>query len=163
VGIWLAVASSHPPARVRAMDVATGVVGTIATFLLARDPGVQPVLAASLVLVSLGVAQSLRIIDFRATCAGFSGGLIGLIGPSITVSWWWVALSGAIAGTLWSMVGPSVMPAFGGRIGLMAFMASAVSYQIADFLGGRGNAALLPPTGGLPTWVVVPVGCRAPS
>ncbi|MFM9017958.1 MAG: hypothetical protein ACKORG_00780 [Actinomycetota bacterium] len=158
VGTWLAVASSLPPARVRVMDIATGVVGTMATFLLARDLGVEPVVAVSLVLVTLGIAQSLGIIDFPATCAGFSGGFVGLIGPSITVSWWWVALSGAIAGTLWSMIGPSVMPAFGGRIGLMAFLGSAISYEVADFLGGRGNAVLLPPTDGLPTWAVMPVG-----
>jgi len=158
VGVWLAVASSHPPARVRAMDVATGLVGTMATFLLARELGVQPVVAVSLVLVALGIAQSRRVIDFPATCSGFAGGFVGLIGPSVTVSWWWVALSGAIAGTLWSMVGPAVMPAFGGRIGLMAFLGSAIAYGIADFLGGRGDADLLPPTDGLPTWAVVPVG-----
>jgi hypothetical protein len=161
-GMWLAVASSRPLARVRTVDIACSLLATLATFFLSRDLGVQPVVAASLVLITIGVAvQPLGLVDGRAARAGFAGVFVGLIGPSITVPWYWVALSGALAGVLWSLVGPSIMPGFGGRIGLVAFMSSVVAYGIADFLGGKGNVTLLPPTDGLPTWTVVPVGVAA--
>ncbi len=158
-GIYLAVRSSRPAAHPRFVDVASGLTSTLATFFMSRDLGVQPVAAASVVLVTVGLAaQPLGVVDARAARAAFAGAFVGLIGPSITVPWYWAALSGAIAGLLWSMIGPSIMPGFGGRIGLMAFASSAIAYQIADFLDGAGNVALLPPTAGLPTWTVVPVG-----
>lgn len=159
VGTWLAVTSSHPASRPRLMDATCALIATLATFFLARDLGVQPVLAASIVLLSFGLsAQPLGLVDDRAARAAFAGTFVGLIGPSITVPWYWVALSGVIAGLLWSMAGPTTMPGFGGRIGLAAFMGSAIAYEIADFFNGRGNLALVPPTDGLPTWSVVPVG-----
>ena len=158
-GIYLAVRSSRPAARPRVVDVASALASTLATFFMARDLGVQPVAAAALVLVTIGLAaQPLGAMDGRAARAAFAGAFVGLIGPSITVPWYWVALSGAIAGFLWSLIGPSIMPGFGGRIGLMAFLSSAIAYKTADLVDGAGNVALLPPTAGLPTWTVVPVG-----
>ena len=162
VGTWLAVTSSHPASRPRLMDATCALIATLATFFLARDLGVQPVLAAAIVLLAFGLsAQPLGVVDDRAARAAFAGTFVGLIGPNVTVPWYWVALSGVMAGVLWSTAGPSVMPGFGGRIGLTAFMGSAIAYEIADAFDGLGNLALLPPTDGLPTWSVVPVGVSA--
>lgn len=159
VGVYLAIRSSTFAAHPRVVDVASAMVSTLFTFFMSRDLGVQPVASAALVLVTIGLAaQPLGVVDGRAARAAFAGAFVGLIGPSITVPWYWVALSGAIAGFLWSMIGPSIMPGFGGRIGLMAFLGSAIAYKTADLVDGAGNVALLPPTGGLPTWAVVPVG-----
>lgn len=158
VGAGLAIATSSPPARVRLMDVASALASTLATFLLARDLGVEPVVAASLVLVTFGLAaQPLGLVDGRAARAGFAGAFVGLIGPAVTISWYWVALAGAIAGVLWSLIGPSVMPGFGGRIGLMAFMGAVAAFTLADLVGDRGNVSLLPVPSEVPTWSLLPV------
>ena len=44
-------------------------------------------------------------------------------------------IAGAVAGLLWSVIGPCVLPGVGGRLGLVAFMASTGIYWLGSVLG----------------------------
>lgn len=159
IGTWTAFADARAPARVRPVDVITATVCALATLYLSRNLGIAPLGAAAGVTASLGVAAiPAGAIDEQASQAGFAGAFVGIITPNITVPWYWVALSGVIAGVLWSMACRTVLQGAGGRIGMVAFMGSALAYGVADLFGDRGNAVLLPPTGTVATWAVVPVG-----
>ena len=161
-GAAVALSRSPLPPRPRMVDVVCATAATAATLVLSRDLGIPGLVAASLVLVALGVAvRPGRAIDEQASRAGYAGVFVGLISPDVTIWSGWVVLAGATAGVLWGLIGAGPMTGIGGRIGLVGFMASALAYWIADVLGDRGGALLLPPDGGLAEWVITPVGCAA--
>lgn len=159
VGAVHALRTSLPLPGVRAIDVITAVIATVASLGLAREMGVPPMVAASLVGVSLGVAALPGgPLDALSSGAGYSGAVVGLLTPQVTLGWYWVVGAGAIAGVLWSLVGPSVLQGVGGRMGVVAFMGSSFVYWLADLLGDEHNAVLLPGVNGMAHWVVIPVG-----
>lgn len=159
VGAVYALRTSLPLPRARAVEVITAVVATVASLGLAREMGVPAMVAASLVGVCLGVAALPGgPLDAISSGAGYSGAVVGLLTPQVTLGWYWVVLAGAIAGVLWSLVGPAVLPGLGGRMGVVAFMGSSFVYWLADLLGDEHNAVLLPGVDGMAHWVVVPVG-----
>lgn len=148
--------------RGRLVDVVVGAVTAFATLYLSRVLEVPPLVAASMVAVAVGVAMlGDGPLDPRSGAAGYSGAFVGIMPPTVTIGWYWVVLAGAVAGLLWTFIGPSVLDGAGGRMGTVAFMASIPVYLAADILHDRGNAPLLPPISGLAHWAVVPTGCIA--
>lgn len=159
VGAVHALRTSLPLPRVRAVEVITAVIATVASLGLAREMGVPAMVAASLVGLCLGVAALPGgPLDALSSGAGYSGAVVGLLTPQVTLGWYWVVAAGAIAGVLWSLVGPAVLQGIGGRMGVVAFMGSSFVYWLADLLGDEHNAVLLPGVNGIAHWVVVPVG-----
>ena len=158
VGAVHALRTSLPVPRARAVEVVTAVSSTVATLGMSREMGIPPLVAAALVAVVLGVmALDGGPLDAVAAGAGYSGAFVGLLAPAVTVSWYWVVLAGALAGVLWTLIGPAVFSGVGGRMGVVAFMASSAVYWVADLLGADHEYILLP-EGGLAHWTVVPIG-----
>lgn len=158
----IALRTSGPMGRPRVRDAVVAALAALATLYLARVLGLTVLVAAALVATALGVAMlEDGPLDARAGTAGYTGGFVGLMSPNVTIGWYWVVLAGLVSGVLWSLIASSALVGAGGRMGTTAFMASASIYHVADLLGDRGNALLVPPVEGLAHWSVVPVGCTA--
>lgn len=157
----LALRTSKPLGRVRLVDVVASTAAGIATLLLSRELGVPPLVAAAAVATALGIAMlGDGPLDRISGAAGYSGGFVGLVAPSVTISVHWVVMAAALAGVLWGLIAASVLDGAGGRMGATAFMASVGVYQLAKFLGEDG-VVLVPPVDGFAHWAVVPIGCVA--
>lgn len=162
VGGVMTLRTSGPMPRARAVDVLTATIATLANLYLCRVLEVPPLVASALVITVIGVAMLPGgPLDARSGMAGYTGGFVGLLTPTVTLGWYWVVLAGAVAGVLWSLIAPSAFVGVGGRMGATAFMASVGVYQAADLLGDRGTAVLLPPPGGIAHWAVVPIGATS--
>lgn len=158
VGAAAAVRASLPLVRPRAGDLIAGAAAAAMTLLFTRGMGVPALVAVSLVAILLGVMASRQgFLDRTAQGAGYAGAFVGLIAPGITLHTAWVVLAGAVAGLLWSVIGPCVLPGVGGRLGLVAFMASAGMYWVAGALGHESGALLAPGVDGLTHMAMVPV------
>jgi hypothetical protein len=159
VGALVALGASLPLVRPRAADVASATVASALTLLLSREMGIPALVSISLVAILLGVmAAPTGPLDVRAEGAGYAGAFVGLLDPSITVPIAWLILAGAVSGALWSVIGPSVLPGIGGRLGLVAFMASAAIYGVASAIGAEQPAVLIPAVDGLRHLAMIPVG-----
>lgn len=161
-GGLIALRTSGPPGRVRLVDVVTAAAASAATLLLVRGLDIPPLVAAAAVATAIGVAMlGDGPLDPIAGSAGYAGAFVGLVAPTVTIALYWVVLAGALTGLLWGLIATSAFAGCGGRMGTTAFLASILVYQLASFLGEKGDAVLLPPVGGLAHWAVVPTGCLA--
>jgi hypothetical protein len=159
IGAVHALRTSLPLQRPRVIEVAAAFAGAAATLWLVREMALPPLVGAAFIAVCFGVAALPDgPLDAMSAGAGYSGVCVGLLTPSITLGWYWVAIAGALAGFLWTLVGPAVMQGMGGRMGVVAFMASTAIYWTADLLGDEHNAVLLPGVDGIAHWAVVPIG-----
>lgn len=158
VGAVYALRTSLPVPRPRPAEMITAVAGTLGTLGLSRGMGVPTLVAAALVAVVFGVmAIGDGPLDSLSAGAGYSGAFVGLLAPSVTVEWGWVVAAGLLAGILWTLIGPAVFQGVGGRMGVVAFMATTAVYWISDLLGVDHEYVLMPENG-LPHWTVVPIG-----
>ena len=145
--------------RPRLRDIVTGAGATAMAMLLTRDMEIPPLVTVSLVAIVLGVMTvPTGPLDARAEGAGYTGAFVGLLTPTLTIPVGWVILAGAVSGLLWSVIGPCVFPGVGGRLGLVAFMASSAVYGVATALGDDRMQVLLPQVGGLAHAAMVPIG-----
>ena len=158
VGAVHALRTSLPLPALRPVEIVAATAATVASLGMAREMGIPPLVAAAVVAVVAGVAAlDGGPLDDVAAGAAYSGAFVGLLAPSVTVGWYWVVLAGVLAGVLWSLIGPAVFQGVGGRMGVVAFMATAAVYWLADLLGADHEYVLLP-EGGLAHWSVVPIG-----
>lgn len=158
IGAAAAVANSLPLVRPRVGDVVAGAAASAMGVLFTRGMGVPTLVAVSMVAILLGVMASRHgFLDRHAQGAGYAGAFVGLLAPGVTVPSGWVVIAGGFAGLLWSFIGARVMPGVGGRLGLVAFMASAGVYWLAAALGYENGMVLLPEVGGLPHMAMVPI------
>ena len=161
-GGLIALRASGPPGRVRLVDVVTAAVASAATLLLVRGLDIPPLVAAAAVATVIGVAMlGDGPLDAIAGGAGYAGGFVGLVAPTVTIALFWVVIAGALAGVLWGLIATSAFAGCGGRMGTSALIASILVYQAARLVGEQGDAVLLPPVDGLAHWAVVPTGCVA--
>lgn len=157
-GAAAALASSLPLVRPRPGDIAAGAAASGMALFLTRGMAMPALVAVSLVAVVLGVMGSRHgFLDRTAMGAGYAGAFVGLISPGLVVPSAWVVIAGAAAGLMWSVIGPRVLPGVGGRLGLVAFMASAGIYWLAAAFGEERGAVLLPEPNGLAHMAMVPI------
>lgn len=159
IGTAVALRTWGPPGPVRLVDVIASTSAAAMTLLLIRDLGIPALVAAAIVATSLGVAMlDGGPLDTVAGTAGYAGVFVGLVDPSVTIPLYWVLIAGALVGVLWGLISPALFRGAGGRMSTAAFMASILVYQVADVLGERGGAEMLPPVDGIAHWAVVPAG-----
>lgn len=159
VGAAVGVRRSTGPPVPRAQDVVAGAAGCALVLTLYRGLGMPALVALAITAVLIGmVAAPTGPLDPRGQGAGYAGAFVGLVAPSVTLPSAWVVGAGAVAGLLCSVIGPAVLPGVGGRLGLVAFMASAAVYWVAAALGTDHDAVLLPEVAGLAHFAVVPIG-----
>ena len=117
-----------------ALTVLGSVAGAAVTSVLQRRYGVTGVMASSLVgLLGAGVGFLLPTADLPA--AVFAGSFVGMtavtvapLGP--------IALAGAVAGVLCAIVNAlNAFPGYGGKLGVAAFVATALVVWITGSLG----------------------------
>jgi hypothetical protein len=158
IGAVHALRTSLPLPRLRAVEVVAATAATVASLAMSREMGIPPLVAVAMVAIVAGVAAlGDGPLDDVAAGAAYSGAFVGLLAPTVTVGWYWVVLAGAVAGVLWSLIGPAVFQGVGGRMGVVAFMAAGAVYWLADLLGADHQYVLLP-EGGLAHWSVVVIG-----
>lgn len=158
-GAWVGLRTSTPVHRPRVRDVFASAIATTLALLLTREMGVPPLIAVSLVAVTTGMMAAPRgPLDHLARGSAYVGAFVGLLAPSVTVPSSWVVLSGALGGLLWSVIGPDVYHGVGGRLGLVAFMASSAVYWVAAVLGYESDAVLLPEVDGMAHMAMLPIG-----
>ena len=162
VGAVVSVRASTRVPRPRVGDIAAGAATAALALLLVREMHIPALVAMSIVVVLVGMLVApWGPLDVRSECAGYAGAFVGLVPPGIVVPSVWVAGAGAMAGLLASVIGPSVLPGVGGRLGLVAFMASSSVYWFGTALGGVHDVVLLPEFHGLAQGAVVPIGAVA--
>jgi len=158
VGAVVGLRESLPLVRPRVRDVVAGAAAAGMSLFLTRGMGIPALVAVSLVAIVLGVMASRQgFLDRTSQGAGYAGAFVGLLAPTVAVHSAWAVLAGAVAGLFWSFIGPCVFPGVGGRLGLVAFMASAGIYLIADALGHDAGAVLVPQVDGLAHMAMVPI------
>lgn len=165
IGTAIALRTWGPPGPLRLVDVIASTSAAAMTLLLIRSLGIPTLVAAAIVATGLGVAMlDGGPLDTVAGTAGYAGVFVGLVDPSVTIPLYWVLIAGALVGVLWGLISPALFRGAGGRMSTAAFLASILVYQVADVLGERGGAEMLPPLTASPTgpWCP-PVRCRRSS
>ena len=66
--------------------------------------------------------------------------------------------AGLLAGLLFSVVGPAVLPGVGARMGAVAFLAGSVVYLLAEITGNDAPSILPADATGFGNWAMVPIG-----
>jgi len=161
-GAVAALRTSRAVSRPRLVDILVATAATGASLFLTREMGMRPLVAAAMIAVLLGVAAlDDGPLDGMSSSAGYSGAVVGLLAPSITIAGYWVVAAGAVAGLLWSLIGPAVFDGVGGRMGVVAYMGSAAIYPIADLVGANHNAVIIPSVGGMAHAAIIPIGAIA--
>ncbi len=159
VGATVAMGASQPLLRPRLRDVAAGTGATAMAMFMTRQLEIPELVTVALVAIILGVmAAPTGPLDVRSEGAGYTGAFAGLLAPSVVVPLGWVMVAGAVSGLLWSVVGPCVFPGVGGRLGLVALMASSAVYLVPALLGHNGTPVLVPQVNGLAHAAMVPIG-----
>jgi len=159
IGAVVAVRDSLRVPRPRVADVAAGVAGTALSLLLTREMGMPALVAVSITAIIIGMMVAPHgPLDVRSECSAYTGAFVGLLAPTITVPFGWVLLAGALAGLLWSVIGPYVLPGVGGRLGLVALMGSSFIYWLASVFGYEHNAVPLPEVQGMAHMAIIPIG-----
>ena len=159
VGGARALRTSLPLPHPRAIDIVTAVTATMGSLFLARTMGIPELVTAAIVLSAFGVAALPGgPLDALAAGGGYAGAFVGILTPDVRLGWYWVAAAGALAGLLWTLIGPSVLPGVGGRIGLVALMGSGGVYWVASLTGEESTPVLLPGMDGVAHWSVIPIG-----
>lgn len=159
IGALVAVRDSLRVPRPRVADAAASVVATALSLLLSREMGVPPLVAVSITAVIIGMMVAPRgPLDVRSECSAYTGAFVGLLAPAVAVPFGWVLLAGGLAGLLWSVIGPYVLPGVGGRLGLVALMGSSFVYWLASALGYEHKAVVLPEVQGLAHMAMIPIG-----
>jgi hypothetical protein len=151
--------TSRAVPRPRLVDVVIAMSATAASLFMTREMGMRPLVAAAMIGVVIGVAALADgPLDAMSSVAGYSGSMVGLLAPSVTISGYWVVAAGAVAGLLWSVIGPAVFDGVGGRMGVVAYMGSSAIYLIADLVGANHNAVIIPSVDGMAHAAIIPIG-----
>ena len=123
-------------------DVIASALGASAVAFIARGWHVEPVLAAAVV----GVLGALPILpaSIRSLAAPiYVGAFAGMTSPLVLAHPGWIALAGATAGLLYSLL-RSTWIGVGGKLGFLAFSGVSFAALIADRIGeSPGGAKLL--------------------
>lgn len=159
IGAVVGLRTFAPVPRPRVRDAAAAAAAAAVALLFTRDMGMPALVSVSLVAVTIGMmAVPSGPFDRRSQGSAYVGAFVGLIAPSITLPSVWVVVSGAVGGLLWSMIATSAFEGLGGRLGLVALMASAAVYWLASALGYEGSPVLLPEVRGLAHMAMIPIG-----
>jgi len=115
------------------------ILATIGALVAVRDslrvprPRMADAAASVCTAVIIGMMVAPRgPLDVRSECSAYTGAFVGLLAPAVAVPFGWVLLAGGLAGLLWSVIGPYVLPGVGGRLGLVALMGSSFVYWLAS-------------------------------
>lgn len=159
LGFVLSLVTSRPSRLPRAIDVTLGLCGAVFAQFLTREMKI-PVLVAVGVTGSIIGVLSLRDgpLDFMASASGYAGMFTGLLQPGPVLDWGWVLIAGLLAGVLMSVVGPTVLPGVGARIGAVAFLAGSIVYLLAQWTGTDSPPLLPVESRGLASWAILPIG-----
>ncbi len=161
-GAVITLRTSRAVLRPRLIDIGIAMSATGASLFLTREMGMRPLVVAAMIAVVLGVAAlDGGPLDAMSSGAGYSGSVVGLLAPSITIAGYWVVAAGAVAGLLWSLIGPAVFDGVGGRMGVVAYMGSSAIYLIADLVGDDHNAVIIPAVNGMAHAAIIPIGATA--
>ncbi len=123
-------------------DVIASALGASAVAFIARGWHVEPVLAAAVVGV-LGALPFLPASIRSRAAPIYVGAFAGMTSPLVLANPGWVALAGAIAGLLYSLL-RSTWIGVGGKLGLLGFTGVSFAALIAHRVGASpGGAKLL--------------------
>jgi hypothetical protein len=159
LGFVLSLITSRPARWPRAVDVLLAIAAAVFAQFLTRDMRIPVLVAMGITGCVLGVA-ALRggPLDFMSSAAGYTGMFTGLLQPGPTLPWGWVVAAGALAGVLFSVIGPAVLPGVGARMGAVAFLAGSVVYVVAEWMGATAPPILPGDATGFMNGAMLPVG-----
>ncbi len=159
LGFVLGMVTSTGVRAPRAIDVGMALVGVSISQFMTREMGMPLLVAGAAAGTFVGLACLPGMpLDAMSSGSAYTAVFTGLVPQSITLPSWTILLAGVVAGTLFSIIGPSVMPGVGARMGTAAFMGGSLVYFMADALGAERPPLLPPPHEHLPHWAVVPLG-----
>lgn len=159
LGFLLSLITSRAARRPRAVDMVLGAAAAIFAQFLSREMGIPVLVAMGITGCILGVmALPGGPLDFMASACGYTGLFTGLAQPGPALPWGWVVAAGLLAGTLFSVIGPAVLPGVGARMGAVAFLSGSLVYLIVG-ITGNDVPAILPADGtGFANWSILPIG-----
>lgn len=159
LGFALSLITSRPARWPRVVDVLLAVAAAIFAQFLTREMRIPVLVAMGITGCILGVAALPGgPLDFMSSAAGYTGMFTGLLQPGPTLPWTWVVLAGALAGVLFSVIGPAVLPGVGARMGAVAFLAGSAVYVVAEWTGSAAPPILPGNATGFMNGAMVPVG-----
>ena len=159
LGFALSLITSLPSRRPRARDVTLGLMGAVSAQFLTRELDMPVLVAIGVIGCALGIAAlPSGPLDFMASAAGYTGVFTGLLQPGPTLPWAWVVVAGLLAGVLFSVIGPAVLPGVGARMGAVAFLVGSVVYWCAERTGTDAPSLLPVDTTAFSNWALLPVG-----
>ena len=159
LGFLLSLITSRPARAPRGIDVVVAVLAAVFAQFLSREMRIP-------VLVALGITGGILgcaalpggPLDFMASASGYTGMFTGMLQPGPTLPWAWVVAAGLLAGVLFSVIGPAVLPGVGARMGAVAFLAGSVIYLAAELTGTDAPPLLPADATGFANWSMLPVG-----
>ncbi len=159
LGFVLSLITSRPARRPLLLHVVLGAAAAVFAQFLTREMRIPVLVALGITGCILGIAALPGgPLDFMASAAGYTGMFTGLLQPGPTLSWPWVVAAGLLAGLLFSVVGPAVLPGVGARMGAVAFLAGSVVYLLAEITGNDAPSILPADATGFGNWAMVPIG-----
>lgn len=159
LGFTLGMVTSRPMVAPRTADVVIAVAAAGITQFMSREMGMPMLVAGAMTGVFLGLGNLPGgPLDALTAGSGYTGMVAGMVGSNITLPTVVILLAGGLAGVLFSVIGPSVMPGVGARMGTAGFIAGSAIYLLADAFGAERPALIPGPSAGVPHWGILPIG-----
>ena len=159
LGFVLSLITSRPARMPRVVDVLLGIAAALFAQFLTREMRIPVLVAMGITGCVLGVAALPGgPLDFMSSAAGYTGMFTGMLQPGPTLPWGWVVAAGALAGLLFSVIGPAVLPGVGARMGAVAFLAGSAVYVVAEWTGAATPPILPGDATGFMNGAMVPIG-----
>ena len=159
LGFVLSLITSRPSRPPLLLHVVVGAAAAVFAQFLTREMRIPVLVALGITGCILGIAALPGgPLDFMASAAGYTGMFTGLVQPGPTLSWPWVVVAGLLAGMLFSVVGPAVLPGVGARMGAVAFLAGSIVYLLAEAAGNDAPPILPSAATGFGNWALLPIG-----
>ena len=125
-------------------DVVHVMLGTLAAQFAIRSGGLSAVQAAPLVAALAWLSGRISLLDPRVLPASiYCGAFAGMTASHVLPTTGWVALAGVVAGILYSLA-KHFWVGIGGKLGTIAFAATAVTVVMARFTGWNHQSPATP-------------------
>ena len=158
LGLLLGLVTSSCVCRPRAVDLVVALAGAGMAQYLTREMQMPLLVGGAMAGTLLGIAQLWDgPLDSTAAGAGYTGVVAGMVAATITLHEVWILAAGVIAGAVFVMMGPTVLPGVGARMGTAGFIGASFVYLSADVVGAERPALIPPPSSHLPHWGLVVV------
>jgi hypothetical protein len=139
-------------------DVVHVMLGTLAAQLAIRSGGLAAVEAAPLVAALAWLSGRLSLLDPRVLPASvYCGAFAGMTASHVLPTTGWVTLAGILAGILYSLA-RHFWVGIGGKLGTLAFAATAVTVVVAHFSGWSQQGTAPPSINASLPWQLAIVG-----